>query len=166
MYRLGVGLFLINRYKQVFVGKRINHPSNTNTLNYPWQMPQGGINEGEDEDIAIIREVEEEIGLTNNDYRIIHKSDSYFTYDIPNEMIGSVWGGKYIGQKQRWFLAVITSPDDKINVDTQDPEFEAWKWISKYSIPSVSVPFKREMYNNLNKYFAPHIDEYFIAKNS
>ena len=147
MYRLGVGLLLINNQGQVFVAKRVqNSTNNSAQISHPWQMPQGGIDENEDEEIALYREMQEEIGLTENDVKIIHKANDYYYYDIPPEIAKTFWGGKYKGQRQRWFCCLLKSEESKININTTHPEFEAWKWISPYSITSICVDFKKPMY--------------------
>lgn len=148
-YRLGVGMMLVNREGQVFAGKRID------TISEAWQMPQGGIDKGESPRDAALRELYEEVGLKN--VEIIAESKDWFYYDLPTNLIDKVWHGKYIGQKQKWFLMKITSDDSHINIATAEPEFLDWKWVDKNHLPDLIVPFKRDLYNQILAEFA----EYF-----
>ncbi len=140
LYRRGVGVVLINVKKEIFVGKRIDNRSDA------WQMPQGGIDENEDEDIAIFREIEEETGIVQNKIKILDKTKGYLYYNLPYKLQKKFWGGKYLGQKQRWYLAQFTGNNEDINVATEDPEFSQWKWIDKKDILTAIVRFKKEMY--------------------
>ncbi len=148
LYRNGVGLVLINSKKEVFVGKRIDNKSDA------WQMPQGGIEDGEDEDVAIFREAEEETGINKKYIKILKKSDKYLYYNLPYKLQKKFWGGKYLGQKQRWYLAQFLGRDDNINISTEEPEFSDWKWIKKEDIYNSIVNFKREMYNQIFEQFS------------
>ncbi len=140
-YRPGVGMMLLNRAGDVFVGQRIDTPGDA------WQMPQGGIDEGEDPEAAALRELEEEIGTRN--VRILDRTSDWLTYDLPEELIGKVWGGRYRGQKQLWFLMRFLGPDDAINIDTGEAEFSAWKWLAMGELPRAIVPFKQALYEEL-----------------
>jgi len=148
LYRSGVGIMLINHEKKIFVGKRIDNNSDA------WQMPQGGIDAGEDEDTAMIRELREETGIADNQVRIIKKSRSYFYYNLPYKLQKKFWGGKYLGQRQRWYLAEFTGTENLININTHDPEFSAWKWIGKDQIINVIVGFKRDLYRDVIREFS------------
>ncbi|MCE3254759.1 MAG: pyrophosphohydrolase [Rickettsiaceae bacterium] len=138
LYRSGVGIVVINRDKKIFVGKRIDNHSDA------WQMPQGGLDAGEDEDTAMFRELVEETGI--KDVRVISKSKKYFYYNLPYKLQKKFWGGKFLGQKQRWYLAEFLGDDSLVNINTSDPEFSEWKWISKEELVNVIVPFKKKLY--------------------
>ena len=145
-YRMGVGIMLINKQGQVFVGKRID------TSSEEWQMPQGGIDAGEDELTAALREMEEEVGTGNAS--LIYESKDYYYYDLPDELIPKVWGGKFRGQKQRWFAFLFEGDDAQINLQTQHPEFCKWQWIEANQLPEVIVPFKKDIYSAILKEFS------------
>ena len=140
-YRPCVGMMVVNADGKVFVGRRIDTPGNA------WQMPQGGIDEGEDPEEAALRELDEEIGSRN--MRIIDRTSDWLTYDLPQEMIGNIWGGLYRGQKQLWFLMQFLGTDQEINIQTRHPEFSAWKWLAIEELPRTIVPFKRALYEEL-----------------
>ena len=144
-YRLGVGMMVFNREGRVFVAKRLDMVSEA------WQMPQGGIDAGEDERTAAVRELEEEIGTS--DATLLAMSADYYYYDLPHDLIPKVWGGKYRGQKQRWFAFRLNTDDTAINIDTAHPEFSEWKWIDIEALPHTIVPFKRDNYAALVKEF-------------
>ena len=143
LYRSGVGVMLINKHKKIFVGKRIDNQSDS------WQMPQGGIDVGEDEDVAMFRELYEETGISNKFVKIIKKSDDYFYYDLPYKLQKKFWGGKYLGQRQRWYLLEFLGEDCDINILTQEPEFSEWKWIDKINLILLIVNFKRDLYQQI-----------------
>ncbi len=147
LYRSGVGIMLINRQKNIFVGKRIDNNSDA------WQMPQGGIDPAEDEDVAMFRELHEETGIPADAIKIIKKSSKYFYYNLPYKLQKKFWGGKYLGQKQRWYLAEFISDDSLINLNVDTPEFSAWKWIEKDNLTGVIVGFKRGLYRDVLKEF-------------
>ena len=142
MYRQGVGMMVINKQDQIFVGKRIDNNSDA------WQMPQGGIEAGEDEDLAMFRELKEETGIVQN-LEIIHKSTNYFYYNLPYRLQKKFWGGKFLGQRQRWYLLRYLGEDDKININIEEPEFSDWKWVGKDQITEVIVSFKKELYTEI-----------------
>lgn len=146
-YRMGVGMMVFNREGNVFVAKRIDMTSEA------WQMPQGGIDEGEDETHAALRELKEEIGT--DDVTLLTMSADYYYYDLPHNLIPKVWGGKYRGQKQRWFAYRLNTDDSAINITTDHPEFSEWKWIDIDQLPDVIVPFKRDLYAALAREFKP-----------
>ena len=141
--RNGVGIFLINKHNKVFVAKRIDNPKNF------WQMPQGGVDEGEDLLTAAYRELKEETSISN--VKLIKEIDSTLTYELPDNLLGIIWKGKYKGQKQKWFLMRFMGNDNEININTNKPEFLEWKWIDLEMITSVVVDFKLEVYKTLQK---------------
>ena len=144
-YRLGVGIMLLNRQKQVFVAKRIDMTSEA------WQMPQGGMDAGEGPRETAMRELQEETGTDKAS--IIAESRDWYYYDLPEDLAPIIWGGRYRGQKQKWFLMQFTGSDSDINIKTGQPEFSEWKWISPQSLPDVIVPFKRQLYTDIVKEF-------------
>ena len=140
-YRPGVGIMLVNRARQVFVAKRID------MIAEAWQMPQGGIDEGEAPDVAALRELKEETGTDKA--LIIQESADWYYYDLPEPLVPQIWGGKYRGQKQKWFAMRFTGSDADINIATEHPEFSAWKWVDIQQLPDIIVPFKRDLYRAL-----------------
>lgn len=142
LYRACAGIMLINSNRDIFVGERIDMPG-------AWQMPQGGIDDGEDHEQAALRELEEEIGVCTRDVRVLKATDGWVYYDLPDHLLGKVWGGKFRGQKQRWFLIELLAGDSAINIETEHPEFARWKWTDKASLLSEIVPFKRGVYENV-----------------
>ncbi len=148
LYRSGVGIVIINQNKQIFVGKRIDNHSDA------WQMPQGGLDAGEEEDDAMLRELREETGIIAADVKLIKKSERYYYYNLPYKLQKKFWGGKYLGQKQRWYLIEFLGNESAINIKTEDPEFSEWKWIEKVEVVSSIVSFKREMYEDVLNEFA------------
>ena len=140
-YRLGVGIMLLNHQNQVFVAKRID------TIAEAWQMPQGGIDTGEEPETAAFRELQEETGVTNAS--IIAESKEWLAYDLPEELATVIWGGKYRGQKQKWFLMRFEGKDSEINIATEIPEFLEWKWVDANLLPDIIVPFKRQLYSDI-----------------
>lgn len=140
LYRSGVGIMLINADKKIFVGKRIDNNSDA------WQMPQGGIDAGEDEDTAMFRELGEETGIRDFGIEVIKKSRGHFYYNLPYKLQKKFWGGKYLGQKQRWYLAKFVGDESLINIKTENPEFSTWKWIGREEILGAIVRFKRDLY--------------------
>ena len=150
LYRNGVGIFLLNKNKKLWVGKRIDSDGKF------WQMPQGGIDTGEKEDDAMKRELKEEIG-TNN-VNILMKSEDWFQYDLPQELMKSIWKGKYKGQRQKWYACEIVDDDNKINLNYHKPEFSEWKWIEPRLAIDLVIPFKKSMYEKILDTF---IDLYY-----
>jgi putative (di)nucleoside polyphosphate hydrolase len=147
LYRSGVGIMIINSEKKIFVGKRIDNNSDA------WQMPQGGLDIGENEDIAMFRELREETGIKENFVKIITKSKKYYYYDLPYKLQKKFWGGKYLGQKQRWYLIEFIGSENDINIKTEDPEFSQWKWVFRKDLLGEIVSFKRDLYENVVKEF-------------
>ncbi len=147
LYRSGVGIMIINSAKQIFVGKRIDNHSDA------WQMPQGGLDAGESEDDAMLRELKEETGIVKDNVKLLKKSEIHYYYNLPYKLQKKFWGGKYLGQKQRWYLIEFCGDDSAINIKTEDPEFSEWKWVEKDDIVGSIVSFKREMYEDVLKEF-------------
>jgi putative (di)nucleoside polyphosphate hydrolase len=137
-YRLGVGMMILNSNRKVFVGKRVDAKIEA------WQMPQGGIDIGETPSRAAMREMEEEIG--SNAGRIIAESKNWYSYDLPKFLIPKLWDGRYKGQKQKWFLIQFTGNDNDINLNTEHPEFEDWRWADLSELHDIIIPFKRKLY--------------------
>jgi len=146
-YRKGVGLMMLNRRGKVFVARRIDMPSEA------WQMPQGGIDKGETPRAAAMRELEEEIGTDKA--KIVAESKAWLSYDLPAELVPKIWGGQYRGQTQKWFLLLFTGTNSDIDIETEHPEFLAWKWAEIADLPNLIVPFKRRLYEDLLAEFAP-----------
>lgn len=150
-YRPCAGVMLLNRDGKVFVGQRID-----NSLE-AWQMPQGGIDEGEDAEAAAIREVGEETGIAPDLVEIVARSDEDLFYDLPLDLIGKVWKGRYRGQRQSWFLMRFLGEDTDIDIVTEHPEFRAWKWADPAELPTMIVPFKRALYEKVLELFSTHL---------
>ena len=146
-YRPCVGVMLVNMDGRVFVGQRIDSQVEA------WQMPQGGIDPGEEEKEAAFRELGEETGISPDDVEIIAKARDEHLYDLPPELVGKLWGGKYRGQRQTWFLARFLGSDSDIDIATPHPEFSEWKWIDPEALPDVIVPFKRKLYRDILQEF-------------
>ena len=141
--RDGVGVIILNKNDKVFVGKRKDNPVNN------WQMPQGGVDEGEDYITAMKRELLEETSIQN--IEIIKEIDKIYQYELPENLVGIIWKGKYRGQKQKWFITRFLGKENEINLNTRNPEFIEWKWIKPQKLPEVIVPFKRNLYKKLLK---------------
>jgi len=137
-YRPCVGIMLLNGKGQVFVGKRIDQTVEG------WQMPQGGIDEGEEPRIAALRELQEETGTDKAE--IIGEMDAWLTYDLPRHLVGVAFHGKYGGQRQKWFALRFLGEDRDIDLHTHEPEFAEWKWVALEALPNLIVPFKRDTY--------------------
>ena len=139
--RSGVGIILLNKENKVFVAKRIDNPKNF------WQMPQGGIDKGEDFYTAALRELKEETSITS--IKLIKEIEGNFTYILPDNLIGIIWKGKFKGQKQKWFIMRFTGDKSEVNIKTKHPEFLDWKWINLENLTEIAVPFKVEVYKKL-----------------
>jgi len=141
--RSGVGIVLINKDNKVFVAKRIDNPKKF------WQMPQGGVDNGEDYLTAAYRELEEETSIKN--VELIKELDGLITYKLPAHLLGIIWHGKYKGQKQKWFVMKFLGKDNEINIHTPKPEFCEWKWIDLENITDLVVDFKLHVYEEVKK---------------
>ena len=141
--RTGVGIILLNKDNKVFVGKRIDNPKNF------WQMPQGGVDENENLLKAAKRELEEETSVKN--VELIKIIDGWLTYDLPENLLGKIWKGKYRGQKQKWFIMKFIGKNDEININTKNPEFLDWKWLEPLDLTKVAVSFKLNIYKKLKE---------------
>ena len=141
--RSGVGIIVLNKKNQVFVGKRKDNPVDN------WQMPQGGIDTGENYIDAMKRELIEETSIKN--IKILKEIENTYQYELPNNLVGIIWKGKFRGQKQKWFITRFLGTDNEININTKHPEFIDWKWIEPKLLPDVIVNFKKDLYLNLLK---------------
>ena len=139
--RIGVGAIVLNYENKVFVGKRKDNPIDK------WQMPQGGINKNEDFLSAMKRELEEETSIKN--IKVLKELKKNFEYELPKELLGIIWKGKFRGQKQKWFIVKFTGEEKEINLNTKHPEFIDWKWINFEELPNVIVDFKKKVYEEL-----------------
>lgn len=137
-YRHGVGIMLLNAQRLVFVAKRID------TISDAWQMPQGGIDDGEQPHAAALRELKEETGTDKA--TIIAESGRWLDYDLPDHLVPLIWGGRYRGQRQKWFAMRFDGADTDIDIVTPHPEFSEWKWVPMHTLPMLIVPFKRPLY--------------------
>tara|TARA_Y100000992_G_C20919324_1_gene329153 strand:- start:40 stop:513 length:474 start_codon:yes stop_codon:yes gene_type:complete len=150
-YRPNVGMMILNKKKEIFVGKRIDHPSEF------WQMPQGGIDTKEKPEVAALREMREEVGIKKNLVKLITESKDWYYYQIPKDLAETLWKGKYKGQRQKWFLYKFIGSYNDINIHTDHPEFSNWKWVDKeFLVPNI-VPFKKEIYSKLLNEFSNYL---------
>ena len=141
-YRRGVGMMIINKNKEIFIGQRFEKDKSA------WQMPQGGIDKGEKTIDAVIREMNEETGIKKN-FKIIYETKIWHYYKLPIYLQKKLWGGKFVGQKQKWFLIDFKGKDSEINIQTKKPEFKKWKWTSSKKMMELIVPFKKKLYANV-----------------
>mgnify|MGYP001232854512 CR=1 FL=1 len=139
--RIGVGIIVLNNQNQVFVGKRKDNPGDK------WQMPQGGVDKGESYVDAMKRELLEETSIIN--IKILKEVDRIYEYELPDNLVGIIWKGKFRGQKQKWFITKFLGNDSEINLNTKNPEFVDWKWIEPKLLPEVIVNFKKNLYLDL-----------------
>ena len=139
--RTGVGVIVINKDNKVFVGKRKDNPIDK------WQMPQGGVDKGEELVDAMRRELKEETSIKN--IKIIKEIDGWLDYELPKNLLGKIWKGKYRGQKQKWFIVKFLGEESEINITTKRPEFIEWKWVERNQLPNIIVDFKKNVYERL-----------------
>lgn len=143
-YRPCVGIMLLNTNGMIFTAERIDMPG-------AWQMPQGGVDNGEELQTAALRELEEEIGVPEYAVSIIGQTNNWVYYDLPAHLLGKAWGGKYCGQKQQWFLMKLIGSEAMIDLDTEHPEFSRWKWSNRIDLVNEIVPFKKSVYEQVVK---------------
>jgi len=141
--RTGVGIIVLNKQNKIFVGKRKDNPGDK------WQMPQGGVDEGEDYVTAMKRELLEETGIKN--IKIVKEIEKIYQYELPENLVGIIWKGKYRGQKQKWFIIRFLGEEKEIDLNTKHAEFVDWKWIEPKLLPEVIVNFKKDLYISLLK---------------
>ena len=141
--RSGVGIIVLNNNNKVFVGKRKDNPGDK------WQMPQGGVDKGENYIAAMKRELIEETSIVN--IKILKEIKHTYRYELPDNLVGIIWKGKYRGQKQKWFITRFLGTDNEININTKHPEFIEWKWIDPNILPDIIVNFKKDLYLSLLK---------------
>lgn len=147
-YRRGVGVMLINADRKVWVGARIDNSDDA------WQMPQGGLDEGEEPWACALRELEEETGIAPHLVERLAECPERLRYDLPKELRGKLWGGKWKGQDQDWYLCRFLGRDSDVDIATKHPEFREWRWIDAGHLPDLIVPFKRDLYRQLIAHFA------------
>ncbi len=150
-YRPCVGICLVNAQGLIFAGQRKDSPS------LAWQMPQGGIDKDEKPRAAALRELHEETGVTADLVEVLEKTPDWVTYDLPPDLLGKVWGGKFRGQRQKWFLMRYLGSDAQINIAAEHPEFSAWKWVRGDEMLAGIVPFKRDVYAQVIAAFRAHL---------
>jgi len=150
-YRPCAGIMLLNREGLAFAGQRID------TTVEAWQMPQGGIDDGESAEDAALRELGEEIGVGPDKVELIAEAPGEFFYDLPTDLAGKVWKGKWRGQRQKWFLYRFLGEDLDVNLATEHPEFSQWRWVEPDELPDLIVPFKRKLYEDVVAAFSPHL---------
>ncbi len=150
-YRRGVGVMLVNSERKVWVGARIDNNQDA------WQMPQGGIDEGEEPWATALREVEEETGIAPYLVEKIAECPERLRYRLPDELVGVIWKEPWVGQEQDWFLCRFLGRDSDVNIATEHPEFREWKWVEPAQLPDLIVPFKRDLYRRLVDEFADYL---------
>jgi putative (di)nucleoside polyphosphate hydrolase len=150
-YRRGVGVMLLNSDGKVWVGARIDNTDEA------WQMPQGGIDKGEEPWATALRELEEETGIPPHLVERVATCPERLKYELPDALRGKLWKGKYVGQDQDWYLARFLGSDSDVNIHTKHPEFRQWKWVEPRQIPELIVPFKRDLYRRLLSEFAKYL---------
>lgn len=150
-YRLCVGIMLANKHGEVFVGRRIDSDINA------WQMPQGGIDPGENPAAATLRELEEETGVRPESVRFVASMDRWIAYDLPREMVPKIWGGRYKGQTQKWSLYRFNGCDGQIDINAEHPEFSEWRWMPVDKVIEYAVWFKKSTYEQVVEEFRPFL---------
>lgn len=152
-YRRNVGVMVINADGHVWVGQRLDHRVDQAA----WQMPQGGIDKGEDARDAALRELEEETGISPDLVDVLDETEDWLPYDLPHDLVPRIWKGRYRGQEQKWFLLRFRGSDDQVNIATEHPEFSAWKWLAPDQLAATIVPFKRQVYEQVLDAFSEHL---------
>ena len=152
-YRPAAGIMLLNADDKVFVAQRIDSSLDA------WQMPQGGLDPGEDAQVGALRELEEETGIPQRLVEIAARASRQLRYDLPLEMVGKVWGGRYSGQVQDWFLMRFLGTDANIDLATEHPEFKSYRWVDPWQLPDIIVPFKRRLYEDVLSEFVAHLPQ-------
>ena len=150
-YRPAAGIMLVNREGKIWVGQRLDSKLEA------WQMPQGGLDEGEDAEDGALRELEEETGIRRDLVEIVARCPHELTYDLPEDLIGVVWKENWRGQRQAWFLARFLGTDEDVNLQTAHPEFRAWRWADVDDLPAMIVPFKKKLYEDVITAFRAHL---------
>ncbi len=150
-YRPNVGVMILNSEGHVFVAQRLDNYKDA------WQMPQGGIDPGEDPRTAALREMEEETGITADLVDVLAETSGWLPYDLPHDLVPKLWKGRFRGQEQKWFLLRFKGTDDQINIETEHPEFSRWKWMPAADVLEAIVPFKRDVYSAILKEFEAHL---------
>lgn len=148
-YRPGAGVMLLSRDGKVFVAQRLDSPHDA------WQMPQGGLDEGEEPEDGALRELEEETGIPRSRVEVIARCPVELTYELPPELVGTLWQGRWRGQRQSWFLCRFLGEDDEVTLETEHPEFKAWRWVEPETLPDIIVPFKKTLYEDVLEAFRP-----------
>lgn len=150
-YRQNVGVMLVNTAGDAWVGQRLDSEVPA------WQMPQGGIDKGEDAQTAALRELQEETGVSADAVTLVAQTKGWISYDLPHHIVPKIWKGRYKGQEQKWFLFRFHGPDDMINIDVEHPEFSEWRWLAVDQLVANIVPFKRSVYEQVVAEFTPHL---------
>lgn len=150
-YRRNVGVMLMNSAGLVFVGQRLDNPGPA------WQMPQGGLDEGETPREAGLRELEEETGVRPELVDIVAETEDWLSYDLPHDVVPRIWKGRYRGQEQKWLLMRFLGTDDQVQIETEHPEFSRWRWMDPAELVDNIVPFKRDVYTRVLSAFEPYI---------
>jgi len=150
-YRRNVGVMVLNSQGKVWAGRRIDNPADA------WQMPQGGIDEGEDAKAAALRELTEETSIPATSVEVIGETPGWVPYDLPHDLVPKLWKGRYRGQEQKYFAMRFDGPDELVNIDTEEPEFSHWAWMDWDVLLEKIVPFKRHVYEEVGRAFESHL---------